>query len=98
MVDVEELEMPIGEMRGYQVDDNMECVGQLCAGAGDEAQDLNNAMGPSSRGPCRTQRGSGRRRDGNYHYAKYRETKRIEVDVLQIKIGPLVSITKSKNR
>ena len=40
MVDVEELEMPIGELRGDQVNDDMECAGQLRVRAGDEAQDV----------------------------------------------------------
>ena len=45
MVDVEELEMPIGELRGDQVDDDVECAGQLCARAGDEAQGLPRVLG-----------------------------------------------------
>ena len=38
MVDVGELEMPIGELRGDQVNDDVECAGQLCVRADDEAQ------------------------------------------------------------
>ena len=33
-----ELEMPIGELRGDQVDEYVECAGQLRVRAGDEAQ------------------------------------------------------------
>ena len=40
VVDVEELEMPIGELRGDQVDDDVECARQLRVRAGDEAQDI----------------------------------------------------------
>ena len=40
VVDVEELEMPIGEFRGDQVDDDVECAGKLRVRAGDEAQGL----------------------------------------------------------
>eukprot|EP00614_Pseudopedinella_elastica_P014930 CAMPEP_0172581556 /NCGR_PEP_ID=MMETSP1068-20121228/792_1 /TAXON_ID=35684 /ORGANISM="Pseudopedinella elastica, Strain CCMP716" /LENGTH=78 /DNA_ID=CAMNT_0013374579 /DNA_START=1 /DNA_END=237 /DNA_ORIENTATION=- len=40
VVDVEELEMPIGELRGDQVNDDVECAGQLRVRAGDEAQDV----------------------------------------------------------
>ena len=40
MVDVEEMEVLIGELRGDQVNDNAECVGQLRVRAGDEAQDV----------------------------------------------------------
>ena len=40
MVDVEELEMLIGELRGDQVNDDVECAGQLRVRAGDEAQDV----------------------------------------------------------
>ena len=40
MVDVEELEMLIGELRGDQVGDDVECAGQLRVRAGEEAQDL----------------------------------------------------------
>ena len=45
VVDVEELEMPIGELRGDQVGDYVECAGQLRACAGDEAQDLPRDVG-----------------------------------------------------
>ena len=38
MVDVEELEMPIGEFRGDQVNGDVECAGQLRVRAGYEAQ------------------------------------------------------------
>ena len=38
MVYVEELEMLIGELRGEQVDDEVECARQLRVRAGDEAQ------------------------------------------------------------
>eukprot|EP00614_Pseudopedinella_elastica_P002255 CAMPEP_0172588044 /NCGR_PEP_ID=MMETSP1068-20121228/7006_1 /TAXON_ID=35684 /ORGANISM="Pseudopedinella elastica, Strain CCMP716" /LENGTH=37 /DNA_ID= /DNA_START= /DNA_END= /DNA_ORIENTATION= len=37
MSDVEELEMLIGELRGDQVSDDVECAGQLRVRAGDEA-------------------------------------------------------------
>ena len=40
MVDVEELEMPIGEFRGDQVGDDVECAGQLRVSVGDEDQGL----------------------------------------------------------
>ena len=40
MVDVEELGMLIGELRGDQVNDDVECAGQLRVRAGDEAQDV----------------------------------------------------------
>ena len=41
VVDVEELEMPIGDLRGDQVDDAVECAGQLpVLRAGDEVADL----------------------------------------------------------
>ena len=40
MADVEEPEMPIGELRGDQVDNDVEFAGQLRARAGDEAQDV----------------------------------------------------------
>ena len=40
VVDVEEPEMLIGELKGYQVDNEVECAGQLRVCAGDEAQDL----------------------------------------------------------
>ena len=40
MVDVEELEMLIGELRGDQVNDDVECAGQLRVRAGDKGQDL----------------------------------------------------------
>ena len=42
VVDVEEVEMLIGELRGDPVGDDVECAGQLRARAGDEAP------GPSS--------------------------------------------------
>ena len=45
VVDVEELEMPIGELRGDQVDDDVECAGQLPLRAGDGAQDLPRVVG-----------------------------------------------------
>ena len=40
MVDVEGQEMPIGELRGDQVNDDVECDGRLRVLAGDVAQDL----------------------------------------------------------
>ena len=40
MADVEELELLIGELRGDQVDDAVECAKQLRVRAGDEAQDI----------------------------------------------------------
>ena len=40
VVDVGELEMPIGELRGDQVDGVVECARQLRVRAGDEAQDM----------------------------------------------------------
>ena len=40
MVYVEELEVPIGELRGDKANDDVECVGQLRVRAGDEAQDV----------------------------------------------------------
>ena len=45
MADVEELEMLIGELRGDQVNDDVECAGQLRVRAGDEAQDLPRVAG-----------------------------------------------------
>ena len=45
VVDVEELEMPIGELRGDQANDDVECAGQLRIRAGDEAQDLPRVVG-----------------------------------------------------
>jgi hypothetical protein len=45
MVDVEELGMPIGELRGDQVNDDVECAGHLRVRAGDEAQDLPRVAG-----------------------------------------------------
>ena len=45
VVDVEELGMPIGELRGDQVDDDVECAGQLRIRAGDEAQGLPRIAG-----------------------------------------------------
>ena len=38
VVDVEELEMPIGELRGDHINDDVEGAGQLCVRAGDEAR------------------------------------------------------------
>ena len=38
VVDVGELDMPIGELRGDQVSDSAECPGQLRVRAGDEAR------------------------------------------------------------
>ena len=40
MLDVEELGMLIGELRGDRVNDDVECAGQLRVRAGDEAQDV----------------------------------------------------------
>ena len=45
MADVEELEMPIGELRGDQIGVCVECAGQLRVRAGDEAQDLPRVVG-----------------------------------------------------
>ena len=45
MVDVEEMMILIGELKGDQVDDDVECAGQLRACAGDEAQDLPRVLG-----------------------------------------------------
>ena len=39
------LKIPIGELRGDQVDDDMECAGQLRVRAGDEAQNLLRVVG-----------------------------------------------------
>ena len=40
VVKVEELNMPIGELRCDQVDDDVECDGQLRVRAGDKVHDL----------------------------------------------------------
>ena len=40
VIDVEELEMLIGELRGDQVKGDVECAGQFIVRAGDEAQGL----------------------------------------------------------
>ena len=40
MVDVEELNILIGELRCDQVDGNVECAGQIRVRAGDEIRDL----------------------------------------------------------
>ena len=40
VVDIEEMRMLFGELRGDQVDDNVECAGQLRVRAGDDAHDL----------------------------------------------------------
>ena len=45
VADVEELEMPIGELRGDQVDDDVKCAGQLSVRAGDEGQDFPRVVG-----------------------------------------------------
>ena len=45
VVDVEELEMPIGNMRGDQVYDDLDCAGQPRVRAGEEAQDLPRVVG-----------------------------------------------------
>ena len=45
MVDVEELEMHIGELRGDQVDDDVKCAGKLRVSAGDEADGLPRVAG-----------------------------------------------------
>ena len=45
MVDVEELEVLIGELRGDQVNNEIECTGKLRVRAGDEAHDLPRAVG-----------------------------------------------------
>ena len=37
--------MPIGELRGDQVNGDVECAGQLRVRAGDEAQDLPRVVG-----------------------------------------------------
>ena len=39
MIDVEELEMPIGELKRDQANGDLECAGQLRVRVGDEAQD-----------------------------------------------------------
>ena len=48
VADVEELEVPIGEMRGDQVNDDVEYAGQLRVSAGDEAQDPPRDIGVES--------------------------------------------------
>ena len=45
VVDGEELVVLTGELRGDEVDDGVECVGQLRVRAGDEAQDLPQVLG-----------------------------------------------------
>ena len=40
VADVDELEMPIGELTGDQVDDDVERTGRSCVRAGNEAHDL----------------------------------------------------------
>ena len=40
VVNVEQLKMPIGELRGDQVDGDVECAGQLRVRAGDEAHEF----------------------------------------------------------
>ena len=45
MVDDDELEMPIGELRGDQVGDDVEYAGQLPVRAGDEAHELPRVVG-----------------------------------------------------
>ena len=45
VVDFDELEMPIGELRGNQVGDDVECAEELRVRAGDEAQDLPRLVG-----------------------------------------------------
>ena len=45
VVDVDELNMPIGEFRGDQVGDDLECAGKLRVRAGDESHDLLGAVG-----------------------------------------------------
>ena len=45
VVDVEDLKMPVVELRGDQVGDDAECAGQLPVRAGDEAQDLPRVLG-----------------------------------------------------
>ena len=45
VVDVEKLEMLIGELRGDQVDGNVECAEQLRVRAGDDAQNLPRVEG-----------------------------------------------------
>ena len=45
VVDVEELRMIYGELRGDQVDDAVECAGQLRVRAGDETHDLHRVVG-----------------------------------------------------
>ena len=45
VIDVEELAIPICELRGDQVGDDVECAGQLRIRAGDEAQDLTRVVG-----------------------------------------------------
>ena len=45
MVDVEELEMPIGELRGVQIGDGVECAEKFRERAGDETQGLSRVLG-----------------------------------------------------
>ena len=45
VVNVEELEMPIGELRGDQAGDVAKCAGQIPARASDESQDLPRVAG-----------------------------------------------------
>ena len=52
MFDVEELEILTGELRGDQVDDDMECARQLRVRAGDEDQKISRVLGVAdSTGP-----------------------------------------------
>ena len=45
VVDVEELKMLIGELRGDHVDDDVKCAGKLRVRASDEAHDLPRVVG-----------------------------------------------------
>ena len=45
VIDVEELEIPIGELRGDRVGDDVECARQLRVHAGDGAQDFTRVVG-----------------------------------------------------
>ena len=45
VLDVEEQEISIGELRGDQVGDDLECARQLRVSAGDEAQGLSRDVG-----------------------------------------------------
>ena len=45
VVDVEELNLFIGELRGDQVGDDMECAGRLRVRAGEKAHDLPRVIG-----------------------------------------------------